>query len=342
MVVGGGPAGATAACFLADRRWRVGLVDPLGVGGRLINVDALTDEIGLPTGTAGWDLAASLGEQVMAAGVEIIFGRLEGLHRHPDGAAEEAVGVTGVDGATGAAAESSPAGLNALWRLQIEAATYHANTVLIATGSRPVPLPGDEQGALLGRGVSYCAVCDGGLFAGRRVAVIGGGDIALAEAMTLAAQAREVVLLFPQTVAPGAASRLEALQARPNVSFLSGATLLEVARLADAAPPGSSFQLRYLDRRDGNHKHLAVDGVFGAHQEQPNGEALSGLVGVDSHGFVITDDGFACPGWPGLFAAGEVRRGAAPYVTAARGEGLAAAAAMHALLQSQLRRLGDR
>ena len=143
IVVGGGPCGATAALFLARDGHRVGLIDPLGIGGQLINVEHIVDYPGFPTGVAGWDLAAAIGEQALAGGVELVMGTASAIRP-----------VVG-DG----------------WRVQVDIAGHPARAVLLATGTRPTPLPGAEQ--LEGRGVSYCASCDGGLFAGRPVAVIG-------------------------------------------------------------------------------------------------------------------------------------------------------------------------
>ena len=304
-VIGGGPAGASAACLLAGRARRVALIDPLGVGGRLINVDVLVDAPGLPPGTAGWDLAASLGEAALGAGVEVLFG--------------EAQTVTPAERG---------------WAFNVDDVAYHAGAVLVATGSRARPLPGDEQGQLAGRGVSYCAVCDGPLWSGRRVAVIGGGHIALAEAATLATFAGEVTVLSAEPELHGDRARLDALRAASNVTIVTMVELTELRCDDDA----SVSAVHYRNLTDATAGRLDVDAVFGADAELPNSAVVTGLARCDSHGFVQAAAGGLCIDAEGaiiegLYAAGDVRAGSAGYVMSAIGEGVAAATAIEEYLR---------
>lgn len=297
LVLGAGPAGISAACFLAQRGVRVAVVDPLGPGGRLVNVEEVHDDPTVAPGTMGWDLAVSLGEQALRAGVEVVFGQAERV----------APGDTGG------------------WTVWVDGAAHETRAVLVATGCRPAPLPGDEDGELLGRGVAYCAVCDGGMFAGQAVAVVGGGDIALAEVATLAASAAEVVLLCPEAAVTASRRRIADIEAMANVRALLQATLQEVV-LDDG---GRVRGVRYLNGADGRGGELAVAAVFGAHRELPNSAVLVGVAELDEEGFVRTDERHRCLGAAaGLFAAGEVRRGVAPYAASARGDAISAAAAI--------------
>lgn len=322
LVLGGGPAGASAALALARRGVSVAVVDPLGFGGRLINLDVLRDCPGPLEGTAGWDLAATLGEQALLAGVEAIF-------------------------AAAAAVSAEPAGG---WRVTLDDSTAPvARAVLIATGTRHRPLPGDEEGALAGRGASYCAVCDAALFAGAPVAVYGAGDRALAEVLTVGEHASAVHWVIPAEAPPAAAAHSDVVALR-SLDVLLGTELQAVRPVepADATEPAAAIEpaavtepadatdagrglvltLRTADAQ----RELHIAAVFGAHGELPNTEAVAAVVPCDDAGFVRTDAAFACPGRPGLFAAGDVRAGASPYVAAALGEGTAAGLAIAAFL----------
>lgn len=300
VVIGGGPAGASAAFWAARLGWRVALVDPLGVGGQLLNVDQLPDYPGFPAGVAGWDLAAALGEQVLEAGVELALGRAERLHR--------------VDGG---------------WRVEVDGQARTAVAVLVATGSRPRPLPGAAP-ELEGRGVSYCAACDAGLVAGRRAVVVGGGDVALAEAQTLAAVAGEVVVVFPEVGPTAAAARVDAVADLPRVRLLPGWVLRAVG-VEGGRVTGVELGRPGTDER----RFVEADAVFGAVDGPANGELLAGLGALDGEGAVRTDTALAVAGAPGVFAAGDVRSGSVRRAATAAGEGVAAALAVDAQLRAR-------
>ncbi len=291
MVVGGGPCGATAALFLARDGHRVGLIDPLGIGGQLINVEHIVDYPGFPTGVAGWDLAAAIGEQALAAGVELVMGTASAIRP-----------VVG-DG----------------WRVQVDIAGHPARAVLLATGTRPTPLPGAEQ--LEGRGVSYCASCDGGLFAGRPVAVIGGGGIALAEALSLAAVASDVTVVVPGPTPTASAASLVLVRNTPNIRLVHGQPVNVVAE------NGRAVGIDYCDPFTGATHRLVADGVFGGLNGIPNAELAADFAPLGADGGVL-GDGYDLSGAPGLFVAGEVRSGATRRAVAAAGEGAAAAEAI--------------
>lgn len=316
LVVGGGPAGAVAAVALVEAGHRVELVDPLGVGGRLLNVEHLHDRDGNPLGTLGWDRATELAEQVLTSGVELIFGHADVLAFDPD------------DGT---------------WRVGVHGQEHRARAVILATGCRPEPVPGDEHGALHGHGVSYCAACDAGLFRGRRVAVIGGGAIAMAEAASLAPVASEVIVLAPTERLTAPSAQVAALSSVGNVTFRVRARVLSVGVML---PDGSTGLTVEHTEADGQTvTRLEVGGVFGADRELPNSAVLAGVATVDTDGFVITDETLACvgvpaaadaaaPGQMGLFAAGDVRAGGGGDLHGAEQDGLRAAIAVDAYLKA--------
>lgn len=294
IVLGGGPTGASAATLLAGRGLDVAVVDPLGFGGRLLTIDVLRDSPEPLEGTAGWDLAATLGERAMDAGVTSLFGHAERVE-----------------------------GSGTRWRVCVDGDDHEAFAVLVATGCRDRPLPGDERGALAGRGVSYCAACDAGLFAGRSVVVYGDGEWAWTEVLTLAPLAADVVWVDPAPAARPAWPSASQLKAIENVRILTHCDLVEVL------VEGSTVQgVEVVHGRSGRHEIVQAAGVFGAEAGLPNSGPVVAIAFCDEDGFVHTDPAFACPGRPGLYAAGDVRSGARRSVETAMAEGVAAATAI--------------
>jgi thioredoxin reductase (NADPH) len=295
IVVGGGPAGTSAATALAARGVDVALIDPLGLGGRLVNIDVLRDCPGPLAGAAGWDLAATLGEAAMTAGVVALFGQAERV---------EAAGGR--------------------WRVTVDGDDHEATAVLLATGCRNRPVPGDETGALVGRGVSYCAVCDAQLFAGRSVVVAGSGDWARAEVLTLAPLVASVVWVDPASAGSTTSMAMAGLDACDNVRWLPHSELIAV-RVADSVVRAVEV---VQHGPAGGSRIVQTAGVFGADATLPNSGPVAAIGTCDEDGFVHTDAALACPGRPGLYAAGDVRRGARRSVTTAMADGIAAAAAI--------------
>lgn len=299
LVVGGGPAGVSAAIAAARRALAVVLVDPLGFGGRLINLDVLRDCPGPLDGASGPELAATLGEQALMAGVDVRFAR--------------AGAITAEPGGTG-------------WRAGLDdGGAVTARAVVVATGTRNRPVPGDEHGALAGVGVSYCAVCDAPMFRNATVAVYGADDRALAEVLTVGEHAATIHWLVPAAAPPASAGHTDLAALRSLELHL--ATGLVGVRAVDGG-------LVLTVSAGGVERELSVAGLFGADGELPNTDGFGGDVPVDTDGYVQTGPGggFASADRPGLFAAGDVRSGAAPYLATALGEGTAAGLAAAAYL----------
>lgn len=300
VVLGGGPAGATAAARLAADGFSVVLVDPLGIGGALINVDHLPDHPDHPGGIAGWDLAAALGEDALAAGAAITMGRA-----------------------------GTPAWSGGTWTVPVDggADAVRARAVLVATGCRPRPLPGDADGSLAGRGVSYCAVCDGALFAGQQVVVVGDGPVAFAEARTLAGLAASVTVVVAGPEPAADPSWVTAATDAGPVAVLTGHGVTAVTVACDGGPVTG-----VVTTAGGV---IAAGGVFGALDPVPNSGPVAGLVDLEPDGRIPVNDAFAVPGAPpGLFAAGDVRRGAGQRASGAAADGTRAAVAVASFLQA--------
>jgi thioredoxin reductase len=272
-VVGAGIAGLTAARVAAERGLRVTALDQLAPGGQLINIGEVVGYPGLPGKTTGPDLAGTLLDAAMGAGVEIGYGEVSGLTTGPPATISTAAPTTSLDTTDG---------------------PVTARAVVIATGLTPgrLDVPGAEQ--WVGRGLSECASCDGPLFAGRRVAVLGDDEWAAAEAAELAGFASEVTVLVPgeprwsAAAAERLASAAVAVRAGVAVTGLSGGEVLEAVSLTDGT-------------------ELAVAGAFSYLGKTPRVALLDGMMET-----------------PGVFLAGDARRDTPRYLVSAAADGLRA------------------
>ena len=289
VVVGGGPAGATCAMFAARLGLATALVDGMGIGGQLINLHSIKDYPGF-TDVAGWDLSAVLTEQVMNSGVNTMFGEVEGL-RNSGGR----------------------------WVAEVGTEPLAAKAVVIATGGTPIPVPFGE--AYEGRGISYCATCDGSLYRGKPVAVWGGGDFAMSEASYLADLASQVYVLYPQRELVAAMAWQSEAREKQNIEFLPAVELTAVT----GANGVEGIDYVTVPGREG--RSLPVAAVFGASGLVPNSSLVRGLVEMDDAGFIKTDERLAASA-PGIFAVGDVRTGSPMLIAAAVGDGTRAALAV--------------
>ena len=282
-VVGGGPAGLATAIAAAGNGLSVVLVEPVALGGQLVNTATLEDVEGA---TTGWDLAADLADRAQDAGAAIVFAAASTVDQDRG----FIVRGTGLEVRSGA--------------------------VVLATGTRPdaLAVPGADR--FVGLGLSDCAACDGPLFAGAAVVVVGGGDLARWEATDLAETAAHVLVLAP-AVGWDAARGLPS-----NVEVIPGATLVSIEGA------GRVEGVRYADRDGGGHE-LAVAGVFNAMGRSPAPVAAG--VALDANGSIVVDGGLATT-TPGCFAIGDVRVGAAGRVAGALDDGERVAGAVAAFL----------
>jgi thioredoxin reductase (NADPH) len=286
-VVGGGVAALTAALFAARHGLSTLVFMPAVPGGQLLNVDKVEDFPGFPQGIPGFDLGPALQEQAAEAGAEFRLGEVASLTRRDDG-----------------------------WLVD----DVEARAVVVATGSSPrrLGVPGEER--LTGRGVSHCASCDGPLFRGKRVAVVGGGDSAFQEALTAAQFASEVVLIH-RSEPRAQRAYVARVEAAGNVSRRQG----EVAEVVGESGVAA------VRLADGDQ--IDVAGVFVYVGMAPNTALLGGLVELGTDGRIATDVWLRA-GSPGLFAAGDVRADFPGQAVNAAGDGATAAIAAYRYLRS--------
>jgi thioredoxin reductase (NADPH) len=300
VVIGAGVAGLTAAMTAARQGLKIVVVDRMGVGGQISTAERVENFPGFPQGIAGHELGPLLHEQAEAAGAEFVLDTVEaievdGEHRLVRGTSE----------------------------------TLQARAVIIAAGSahRRLEVPGEAQ--FLGRGVSHCASCDGPLFAGAEVAVIGGGDSALDEALVLAGHAARVSVIHRGGTLRAQQVLAEKAKANGRIAIAYNTVVEEI--VGQEAVSG----LRLRDLKSGATRLEAITGVFVYIGLEPNTAFLRGVVALDPAGHIDTD-AMMRTSLAGLFAAGDIRKGSVALLPEVAGDGATAAMSAWHYLRSHL------
>ena len=288
-VIGAGPAGLTAGLYAARAGLSVAIYERISPGGQLAQTERVENYPGFAEGADGFELAWAMKEQAEHFGAVIV--------------SEE---VTAVDFSGEVKTLTTPFG------------QHKARSVIVATGARPrkMGLAGEDE--LAGRGVSYCATCDGAFFRGRTVAVVGGGDVALEDAIYLARTCEKVWVIHRRNEFRGASVLQEELKALPNVEILYHHVTEEICG-TDAVE-----KLRLKDLETGVLRELPVAGVFIAVGIRPQTELVQGLAACDEAGYVLAGEDCATS-VPGLFAAGDVRKKPLRQIVTAVADGANAA-----------------
>ncbi len=289
VIIGGGPAGLTAAVY-ARRAGKSVLVVEKGTFGGQITWSPRVENFPGYASIPGVELGDKLLEQAMAQGADTELEEVEEIRR--DG---ECMNVLCESGAS-----------------------FRARSVIIATGAKPRRLGLAREEELLGSGVSYCAVCDGAFYRGRPVAVVGGGNSALQDALLLSETCEKVYLIHRRDSFRGEQRLVEALDKRANVKFV-----LE-ARVTELLGNGELCGIM-LDRR-GECQKIEVDGLFIAVGNEPDNAAFAPLLRLDETGYADAREDCATP-TPGLFVAGDCRAKSVRQLTTAVADGAVAALA---------------
>lgn len=298
LIAGSGIAGLTAGLFAARHGHSAVVLGALP-GGPLLSVTRIDDFPGFPEGVAGFDLCPMVQEQAMAAGAAFELTELERLEEADNGWA-----ATTGDGRT-----------------------LSAKTVIVATGTehRALGVPGEERLAM--RGISHCASCDGPLHAGRTVAVIGGGDSALLEALELTAFAKQVVVVDREPSFRAQAVYRDRVASSPKIRVHAETVVEEI--VGEDRITG----LRLRELPTGAESTLDISGLFVFVGGVAQSRFLDGLAVTDEHGHVETDATMRTA-LPGLFAAGAIRSDFSGQAVTAAGDGAAAAVAAHRYLEA--------
>ena len=286
VVAGGGIAGLSAGLAAARLGRRTLVLTGDVLGGQLLSIEKVEGYPGFPEGVPGYDLCPMAQEQAVAAGAECVAGEMIALSARNGG-----------------------------WALNTPEGEVTARAVILATGThlKTLGVPGEER--LTGNGVSHCATCDAPLLRGKAAAVVGGGDSAMQEALTLAASAARVILLHRGDALTGQADYRARVEATPNIELRPNATVAEILGVDGVTGV-----------RLGDASVIEVAGVFVYVGLAPNTASLDGMLTLDNRGRILVD-GSMRTGLRGVFAAGTVRAGSPGRAVAAAGDGTEAAIA---------------
>lgn len=299
LIVGGGPAGLTAGMYLCRGNWRTLLIEKEIVGGYIVNVEFIENYPGFSDGVVGSKLAAEMKNQALMYGLRVQRGEVNSLQSSPSSKY-----VTCLDGTA-----------------------FSASTVIIAGGSVPKRLgvPGEDM--LMGNGIITCAFCDGGQFAGRAMAVIGGGDSGIAGALYMANIASRVFLIEAMPECTATAILLERAAASDKIEIRNETQVTTI--IGENKVEGIE-----IINNNGKKETLDVDGVLVHVGLDPRTEYLQGTIPLDDGGQVAVNEQMET-GVPGVYAAGDIRSGSPGQVSTAVGDGAAAAMAAQRYLQTQ-------
>ena len=290
VIVGGGPAGLTAGIYLCRARLDTVLIEKQAPGGSPALTEKIENYPGFPEPISGFELVDRMRRQAEKFGLEISpYNPLESLRDEGD-----------------------------FKVLETAEGEMKAHAVVLALGMRPATLGVPGEDTYLGRGVSYCATCDGAFFRDAVVAVVGGGNTAVEEAMFLTRFASKVILIHRRDRLRAGKIVQERALAHPKMEFKWKKVVKEIRGEQTVR------SLLLSDVEDGSEEEIAVDGVFLYVGNVPNTEELKGIIELDEKGFILTDDSLET-NIKGVFAAGDVRSGAVWQVAAATGDAVKAA-----------------
>ncbi len=298
IVIGGGPAGITAALYLVRSGCSVAFVEKLAPGGQVLKTESIENYPGFPQGIKGYELS------------DIFAAHLDGLD--VDRYSSE---VTHME-----LLQDSKDVKHNIHRVHLGDKFIEGNTVIICSGAMHQHLGLENEIKLGGRGISYCAICDGNFFRGQEVAVVGGGNTALEESLYLSKIVKKVYLIHRREEFRGAKVYLDRLNNTDNVEILRNTIVTGIH--GEDALTGLSIQ----NVQTGDEKTLNVEGFFVFVGIKPSVEFIPDLVQRDVSGFIITDTEMRT-NISGVFAAGDIRSKLCRQVSTAVGDGATAAQA---------------
>ena len=297
LIIGAGPAGMTAAIYAARAGYKTALVEHGIPGGQAATTDLIENYPGFPEGISGPELMLKFFEQTQTFGVEVIYEQVMSAELNGE-----------------------------IKKVITEQQTIEAKVVIIASGAKPKTLGVSNEGRLRGRGVSYCATCDGFFFKDQPVAVVGGGDTAVEEAMYLTKMCSSVTLIHRRDALR--ANRTAQNRALNNEKL----HILYDTVVDDIIGEDKVTQLSLKNVKTEEISTLDVNGVFIFVGYSPNGSFLPDDLAVDSHGYIITNEEMQT-NLPGVFAIGDVRQKKLRQVTTAVGDGGAVMTAVEEYLR---------
>lgn len=298
VIIGGGPAGYSAALYCTRAGLSTLVLEMLSAGGQMATTTQVENYPGFNEGIDGFDLAEKMLAGAERFGAVSEFAEVTALHL-----AENPKRIVTSDG------------------------EVLARAVILATGAVPkkLGLPGEDD--LVGRGVAYCATCDGMYFKGKTVAVAGGGNSAAEDAKTLSHICKKVYLIHRRDTLRAEKAYLDPLENADNLEFIWNTQIDEL--LTD----GKLTSLALTDRVTGTHRSLSCDGLFVAIGRDPNTALVKNQVELDAQGYIVADE-TTRTSVPGVFAAGDVRTKPLRQIVTAAADGAVASKYVQEFLQT--------
>jgi thioredoxin reductase (NADPH) len=290
VIIGSGPAGLTAGIYTARAGLKPILLTGTQTGGQLTTTSIIENFPGFPKGVDGNELMQGMQAQAEEMGTRVVHGSVETIEKLPQGG----------------------------FRLVTDGDPIETKAVIVATGASALTLDLPNKQKLMGFGLSTCAVCDGFFYRNKKVAVVGGGDSALEEALYLSKLASEVTLVVRRDKFRASKAMQEKVLSNPKVKVAWN------SQVVDTLSNAQGLTGIVLQSTDGKRTELTVDGLFMAIGHKPNTGFLVGLVELDETGYVLTHGGTQT-NVPGIFAAGDVEDKLFRQAITAAGRGCQAA-----------------
>lgn len=283
IIIGAGPAGLTSALYLLRANKKILVLESKNYGGQIINANKIKNYPGIEEIT-GFDFATNLYNQVKKLGCEIKYETVEKIDENKN--------------------------------VYTNNNTYTAKTIIIATGStnRKLNLPNERE--FIGKGISYCATCDGAFFKGKKVAVNGGGNTAIEDALYLSDIVDKVYLIHRREEFRAQSKLLEELKLKKNVEIITNSTITNIL--------GETKLEEITIKKETQEEKIKIDGLFIAIGQEPKNEIFSNVVELNQYGYIETIDDVHTK-TPGIYVAGDTRVKELRQLTTAVSDGSIAA-----------------